>query len=97
MSDSEPPSIWRIAADFLKVLCNLFGSPERIAFQHTHTLAQHNLILPWIRAGEALMRRLLLIEAGNIMAQPTPPPERGRMEGVRKTAPAFRTTRSGRA
>ena len=87
MSDPEPPSIWRIAADFLNVLYNLFGSPERIAFQHTHTLAQRNLILPWIRAGEALMRRLLLIEAGQILAGPTPPPERERKGGGPKKPP----------
>lgn len=41
----------------------LFGAPERVAFLHTLTAKQHALMSGWLRAGEALMRRLLLIEA----------------------------------
>lgn len=44
---------------------NLFGDPARIAWQHTHTAKQRGLLLTWLRAGEALMRQLLLIEASH--------------------------------
>lgn len=64
MSDRTAPlSLWTIAQTFLNTLFALFGAPESVAFQHTHTGAQRALMLPWLRAGEALMRRLLLIEA----------------------------------
>jgi hypothetical protein len=66
MSDvnrTAPLALWRIAQTFLNTLWMLFGGPERVAFQHTHTDKQRAQFLPWLRAGEALMRRLLLIEA----------------------------------
>src|ERR1041384_4035314 len=65
MSDTRtaPLALWSIAQTFLNTLFALFGGPERIAFQHTHTGKQRALLLPWLRAGEALMRTLLLIEA----------------------------------
>jgi hypothetical protein len=60
---TAPRELWLIAQTFLNTLFALFGAPEAIAFQHTHTSQQRALLLPWLRAGEALMRRLLLIEA----------------------------------
>jgi hypothetical protein len=67
MSDAPtrtaPRALWLIAQTFLNTLFALFGPPEAIAFQHTHTRQQRALLLPWLRAGEALMRRLLLLEA----------------------------------
>ncbi|MFZ2028921.1 MAG: hypothetical protein WAU68_01315 [Vitreimonas sp.] len=50
---TAPLSLWTIAQTFLNTLYALFGAPEAIAFQHTHTSAQRALILPWLRAGEA--------------------------------------------
>jgi hypothetical protein len=44
----------------------LFGEPSAIAAQHTHRQSERRLLLKWLRAGEALMRHLLLIEAPEI-------------------------------
>ncbi|PZO48013.1 MAG: hypothetical protein DCF16_17000 [Alphaproteobacteria bacterium] len=56
-------SLWRIAEAFLHTLYNLFGAPEDVARQHTLTRAPYLLLREWLRAGEAVMRKLLLIEA----------------------------------
>jgi hypothetical protein len=58
-----------VARAFLNTLHALFGGPERIAFQHTLTKEPYQLLLSWLRCGEAMMRRLLLIEAA---AHPAP-------------------------
>lgn len=58
-----PVALWQTARDFICVLFNLFGAPEALAAKHTLTAEAHKLILTWLRAGEALMRRLLLVEA----------------------------------
>ncbi len=71
---AAPLALWRVAEAFLRVLLNLFGEPKDIAFQHTHTTRQRDLMLPWLRAGEALLRRLLLIEAAGLPKANTPPP-----------------------
>jgi len=76
MSSAErtaPLTLWATAQSFLNTLFALFGPPEAIAFQHTHTSQQRALMLPWLRAGEALMRRLLLIEAAAYPKPNTPP------------------------
>ncbi|MFZ2029052.1 MAG: hypothetical protein WAU68_01980 [Vitreimonas sp.] len=80
---SEPPTpkvertapliLWRVAQSFLHTLHALFGGPERIAFQHTLTQEPYRLLLSWIRCGEAMMRRLLLIEAAAYPKPNTPP------------------------
>ncbi len=58
-----PLALWRVAETFLLTLAGLFGAPERVAFQHTLTGRSHRLLASWLRAGEALMRRLIAIEA----------------------------------
>ena len=68
-----PAALWAVAESFLHLLYNLFGPPERIAFQHTLTKAPYPLLLSWLRAGEALMRRLLIIEAAALPKPNTPP------------------------
>lgn len=60
---NAPLSFWRIAQSFLQVLHALFGGPGDVAAQHTLTRKAHALMASWIRVGEALLRRLLLIEA----------------------------------
>lgn len=60
---TAPLDFWVMAQTFLNTLFCLFGPPESVAFQHTHTGAQRALLLPWLQAGEVLMRRLLLLEA----------------------------------
>ncbi len=47
----------------MRILAALFGDPSHIAAKHTLTLKAHQLLASWLRAGEAMMRRLLLIEA----------------------------------
>lgn len=75
-----PLSLWCAAQAFLHTLFDLFGAPEQLVARHTLMLAQHALILPWLCVGEALLRRLLLIEAALLESKrtdPTPPPARG--------------------
>lgn len=60
---TAPLDLWRVAEAFLGIIHALFGGPERIAFQHTLTSKAHGALASWLRCGEALMRRLLLIEA----------------------------------
>lgn len=55
--------LWRIAQAFITMVFNIFGAPEEIAAKHTLTAKTHTHLLSWLRAGEALIRRLLLIEA----------------------------------
>jgi hypothetical protein len=64
-----PIELWRTAQTFLGLLFNLFGNPEDVAERHTLTKKPYKLLLDWLRAGEALLRRLLLIEAS---AHPKP-------------------------
>lgn len=60
---TAPIALWRIAQAFLNILYNLFGSPEDVALRHTLTREPYNLMLSWLRVGEAMMRRLIAIEA----------------------------------
>jgi hypothetical protein len=60
-----PPALWQIAHGFIVTFCGMFGTPEQIAEKHTLTAKPYKLLLSWLRAGEALMRRLLLIEASH--------------------------------
>ena len=70
---TAPLVLWRVAQSFLHTLHALFGGPERIAFQHTLTEELYRLLLSWVRCGEAMMRRLLLIEAASYPKPNTPP------------------------
>jgi len=58
-----PLPLWRAAGALLQTLFTLFGAPEQLAERHTIVGAEHKLILNWLRCAEALMRRLLFIEA----------------------------------
>ncbi|PZO46497.1 MAG: hypothetical protein DCF16_18900 [Alphaproteobacteria bacterium] len=60
-----PLPLWRAAGAFLETLFNLFGAPERLAARHTILGPEHKHILNWLRCAEALMRRLLFIEASH--------------------------------
>ncbi|PZO46566.1 MAG: hypothetical protein DCF16_18825, partial [Alphaproteobacteria bacterium] len=60
---TAPIALWRIAQGFLHILYNLFGAPEDVAFRHTLTRGPYALLLSWLRVGEAMMRRLIAIEA----------------------------------
>ena len=56
-------SLWLIAQSFINVLASIFGRSEEIAARHTILRDEWRLICEWLRAGEALMRMLLMIEA----------------------------------
>ena len=60
---AAPLDLWRAAAAFLHMLHALFGDPRAIAARNTLTVVTYKMIATWLRAGEAMMRRLLLIEA----------------------------------
>ena len=62
----------------------LFGGPSAIAAQHTHRKSERTLLLKWLRAGEALMRHLLLIEAAHYAKPNTRPLLRPRRTRVRR-------------
>jgi hypothetical protein len=79
---NAPLALWRIAEAFMHALCALFGNPDDVAAQHTFTTKPYALLLDWIRAGEAILRKLLLIEAAALgattFAPPAPPTHRKR-------------------
>ncbi|MEZ5959195.1 MAG: hypothetical protein R3C30_02045 [Hyphomonadaceae bacterium] len=68
-----PPILWAAARALISTIFALFGDPARIAAQHTHRKAERTLLLKWLRAGEALMRHLLLIEAASYAKPNTRP------------------------
>lgn len=47
----------------MRLLFALFGDPSDVAAQHTLKLKAYQLTASWLRVGETMMRRLLLIEA----------------------------------
>ena len=57
----------------IQTIFALFGDPAHIAWQHTHRKSERTLLLKWLRAGEALMRHLLLIEASHFARANTRP------------------------
>ncbi|MFT3728745.1 MAG: hypothetical protein QM759_13055 [Terricaulis sp.] len=82
MSNSSPASynrvapldLWRCVGEFLETLIVLFGMPGEIAWALVHTAAERKLLLTWLRAAEAMMRRMLLIEASRHLQTNTPSP-----------------------
>lgn len=47
----------------MHILFALFGNPEDVAAKHTLTKKPYQLLASWLRCAEAMLRRLLLIEA----------------------------------
>ena len=60
-----PPILWAAARVLTTTTFALFGEPSAIAAQHTHRKFERTPLLKWLRAGEALMRHLLLINAAH--------------------------------
>ncbi|MBC7769310.1 MAG: hypothetical protein H7124_11035 [Phycisphaerales bacterium] len=60
---TAPLALWRVAETLLRTLHMLFGAPEDVAAQHTFTAKAHATLASWLRCAEAMLRRLLLIEA----------------------------------
>lgn len=81
---TAPLALWRVAQAFIQALHALFGAPERVASLHTITAQKHGVLASWLRAGEAMMRRLLLIEASAYPKPNTRPLLHERHTRVRK-------------
>lgn len=67
-----PLDFWRAAEYILNVIFNLFGEPQDIAQNPWVAPKTHKLIARWLRGAEALLRRLLLLEAAALNLAPTP-------------------------
>jgi len=76
--------LWRHFRAFLCSVLNIFGQPEDIAARHTLTRTEWLRTNTWISAAEALLRRLLLIEAAAIPAKPAHAASRPKAPRVRK-------------
>lgn len=81
---TAPRALWLAARAFLNVLHNLFGAPEAVAAAHVLTRPAHDLLRTWLRAGEAMLRHLLLIEASAFPKPNTPPLLRASRQRERK-------------
>ncbi len=68
----------------MHILHALFGSPAQVAERHTLRFEAHQLMASWLRAGEAMMRRLLLIEASAYAKPSTRPLLRPSRKRTRK-------------
>ncbi len=60
---AAPAPLWRAMRAFLCLVFDLFGEPSDIAASGMLSRKTRALIAPWLRAGEAFLRRLLFIEA----------------------------------
>ena len=60
---AAPRPLWRAMRAFLCLLFDLFGEPGDIAARGVIGPRGRALMMPWLRAGEAFLRRLLFIEA----------------------------------
>ena len=81
---TAPLTLWRVAQAVLGVLHMLFGPPETVAAQHTLTAKAHAQIASWLRTAEAMLRRLLLIEASAYPRPNTRPLLRAPRQRTRK-------------
>jgi len=81
---TAPRAFWLLAQSILNTLYNLFGEPQNIAQQGWVSRQSHALMARWIRSAEALLRRLLLLEAAALKLPPAP---------VSRRAPRVRTRR----
>lgn len=64
-----PPELWHSARAFFCALHMLFGGPETVADRHTLAHKAYMQLLSWLRVGEAMMRRLIAIEAAAFPAR----------------------------
>lgn len=71
--DGTPAALWRTLRYFIVSMFTLFGAPEVIARLHTLTREQHKDILAWLRPLEALLRKLIYLDAVELdLPRPTP-------------------------
>jgi hypothetical protein len=81
---AAPRALWLIAQHFFHVLCTLFGNPEDLARRHTLMRGDYTLTCSWLRVAEAMMRRLLLIEAAALELPDARRTQRAKRHRVRK-------------
>jgi len=67
---TAPRALWAIAQTLLDILYTLFGTPADLAARGWITHKAYALMRPWLRAGEVLLRHLLLLEAAALTAKP---------------------------
>lgn len=67
---AAPLDLWRHFREFLCTIVNIFGGPEDLAARHTLLRTEWRLTNTWITVAEALLRRLLLIEAAALVSTP---------------------------
>ena len=82
-----PIDLWRVAEAFLQTLHMLFGEPKDVARNSVVSALAHRTLASWLRCAEALLQRLLLIEAAALPTPNVPPPSRrhaGKAVRVRK-------------
>lgn len=68
---NAPIALWRIAQAFMQLLFNLFGEPQHVARNSVIAARAHRELASWLACAEAMLRRLLLIEAA-ALPKPTP-------------------------
>lgn len=88
MSDTAPTrhaprALWLIAQAFMQALFALFGNPEDIARAPYRQAKAYKQLALWIAGGEALLRRLLMIEAEALPDAPTQKPRTTRRPHTR--------------
>ena len=80
--DDDPPFTlpyaWELFRDSLHWLANIFGTPRQLRAQFTQPKKDHTILISWLRSLEALVSRLLLIAAKEIILDDTPTPHRAR-------------------
>jgi hypothetical protein len=67
-------------------MVTLFGEPKDVAHQHTYVLKHHQRLSQWLSCAEAMLRRLLLIEAAAYEKPNTRPLLHAPRPYVRRTA-----------
>jgi hypothetical protein len=84
-----PIALWQATRALLTALFSLFGAPEDIAAQGTLSKNACGLLLTWLRAAEAIVRRLIFIEASALTLEgPRPSARHARkMPAVRTYVP----------
>jgi hypothetical protein len=77
--------LWTEAREIIRTLFSCCGEPQDIAQQGFINRRLYDHVLAWIRAGEILLRRMLLIEAMAQSGSPAPPPAQHTREPRQRT------------
>ena len=79
MSPDEPipdaPYLWNVLRHYIEQTCIAFGLPASIARRIWLTRTHNQHLLDWLRPLEALLRRLIFLDAIALTPEPPPAPE----------------------